>query len=98
MNMSDAGAISVSTPAAPAVEPLSSWVEKTPEVCGGDARIRATRITVWGLVERRGWGLSDAEILAHLPGLTQPDLDVAWQYYEANREEIDQAIRDNDKA
>ncbi|MBY0527748.1 MAG: DUF433 domain-containing protein [Gemmataceae bacterium] len=25
-----------------------SWVQKTPNVCGGDACIRNTRITVWG--------------------------------------------------
>src|SRR5207245_7703175 len=39
----------------------TSWVAKTPGVCGGDARIRKTRITVAGLVERRAHGLSDAE-------------------------------------
>jgi hypothetical protein len=28
-----------------------SWVQKTPGVCGGDACMRNTRITVWGLAQ-----------------------------------------------
>jgi hypothetical protein len=44
----------------------ASWVSKTPGVCGGDACIHATRATVWGLVEWRRLGLSDAEILRHV--------------------------------
>jgi len=36
-----------------------SWVQKTPNVCGGDACIRNTRITVHGLVHYRQLGLSD---------------------------------------
>jgi uncharacterized protein (DUF433 family) len=53
---------------------------------------------VWGLVEWRRLGLSDAEILRHVPDLTQGDLEVAWEYYEQHREEIDQAIRENEEA
>jgi uncharacterized protein (DUF433 family) len=83
--------------ASPRPSPVS-WVEKTPGVCGGDARIRQTRITVWGLVERRHFGLSDAEILERLPGLIPADLNVAWEYYEQHREEIDQAIHENAEA
>jgi hypothetical protein len=29
----------------------ASWIEKTPGVCGGDACVRKTGITVWGLVD-----------------------------------------------
>jgi uncharacterized protein (DUF433 family) len=75
-----------------------SWVEKSPDVCGGDACIRKTRITVWGLVEWRNLGLSDAEIMQHLPDLTQADLDVAWEYYNQRREEIDEAMREDTEA
>jgi type III restriction enzyme len=78
-------------------EPVS-WITKTPGVCGGDACIRHTRITVWGLVAWRRLGLSDAEIRRHVPAVTQEDLAVAWDYYEHNREEIDQAIRENEEA
>ena len=56
-------------------------MEKAPGVCGGRARVRATRITVWQLVEMQQHGLSDAKILAGYPdSLTQEDLDAAWQY------------------
>ena len=78
--------------------PPASWVEKSPGVCGGDARIRMTRVTVWGLVEWRILGLSDAEILVHHPDLTQADLEAAWDYYSQHQEEIDQAIRENAEA
>jgi uncharacterized protein (DUF433 family) len=71
----------------------ASWIQKTPDVCGGDARIRDTRITVHGLVEWRQLGLSDEQILASIPGLTPADLAAAWSYYDRNREEIDGVIR-----
>lgn len=73
----------------------TSWIEKTPGVCGGDARIGKTRITVAGLVERRTHGLSEAELLQRLPSLTEADLCAAWEYYEQHRDEVDQAIREN---
>jgi uncharacterized protein (DUF433 family) len=73
-------------------------VEKTPGVCGGDACIRRTRHTVWGLVEWRRLGLSDAEILERHPDLTAADLEVAGEYSRQHPEEIDQAIRENDEA
>jgi uncharacterized protein (DUF433 family) len=88
----------VSHPSSHDAAPPASWVEKSPDVCGGDARIRKTRITVWGLVEWRGLGLSDAEISQHLPDLTQADLETAWQYHGQNQEEIDQAVRENAEA
>jgi uncharacterized protein (DUF433 family) len=75
-----------------------SWISKTPGVCGGDACIRATRITVWGLVERRNLGASDAELLADITGLTREDLDTAWRYYGEHHEEIEQAICENGEA
>jgi uncharacterized protein (DUF433 family) len=75
-----------------------TWVQRAEGVCGGAARIRNTRYTIWGLVEWRQLGLSDTEILRRHPDLTQPDLNAAWRYYERNREEIDQAIRDNQEA
>jgi uncharacterized protein (DUF433 family) len=76
----------------------ASWIEKPPGVCGGDACIRRTRITVWGLVERRNLGLSDAEILEDISGLTQADLTVAWDYYAQNRDEVIRAIQENAEA
>jgi uncharacterized protein (DUF433 family) len=49
------------------------------------------------LVQARQRGVSDAQLLCdYEPRLTQSDWDAAWNYYENNREEIDQAIRDNE--
>jgi len=79
--------------------PSKSWVQKTPEVCGGDACICTTRIPIWSLVEARRLGVSDQELLNHYdPPLTQTDLDTAWAYFENHRDEIEQAIRENEDA
>jgi uncharacterized protein (DUF433 family) len=77
---------------------VGSWVQADEGVCGGAARIRNTRFTIWGLVEWRQLGLADAEILARHPGLTQGDLNTAWAYYEINKEEVDRLVRENREA
>jgi len=84
--------------APPSAKSADSWVRKTPGVCGGDACIRDTRITVWGLVEWRRLGLPDAEILRRIQGLTPADLEAAWDYFDQHRDEIEQAIRENEEA
>jgi uncharacterized protein (DUF433 family) len=68
-------------------------IRRTPDVLGGDARIRDTRIPVWTLVELKRQGRSEDQLLHDFPGLTQADLDAAWQYYRAHTEEIEDAIR-----
>ena len=73
-------------------------ITKTPGVCGSSACIGHTRITVWGLVEWRRLGLTDEQILKSIQGLTPADLAAAWEYYEQNPDEIDQAIRQNAEA
>ena len=73
-----------------------SWIQKTPGVCGGDACIRDTRHTVYGLVEWKQMGLPDARILEHHPDLSLIDLEAAWDYYAQNPAEIDEAIRANE--
>ena len=75
----------------------ASWISKKPDRCGGDACIRETRIPVWVLVGYRRLGASDAEILQAYPSLTPADLEAAWGYAAANREEIDRAIRENEE-
>jgi uncharacterized protein (DUF433 family) len=77
---------------------VTNRITKTPGVCGGDACIRGTRITVWGLVARQRLGLSDATILERVQGLTKADLEAAWQYAVTHPDEIDQAIRQNAEA
>jgi uncharacterized protein (DUF433 family) len=74
----------------------ASWVSKQPGRCGGDACVRDSRITVWGLVAYRRLGMPDAEILRAVQGLTPADLEAAWEYAAANPEEIDRAIRENE--
>src|ERR1700691_4004387 len=73
------------------------WIMRTKDVCGGDACIRNTRITVNGLVEWRQLGLSDERILEFIDGLTPDDLAAAWEYYRLNPAEIDEEIRLNNE-
>ncbi len=76
----------------------ASWIQKTPEVIGGDACIRNTRIAVWMLVNARRLGMADEKIRNRYdPPLTQADLDAAWHYYDEHREEIDNACAENDE-
>lgn len=70
-------------------------ITKTPNVCGGDACIRGTRITVWGLVNQHRLGATDAEILGAVQGMTPQDLEAAWEYAAANVEEIERALWEN---
>ena len=64
-------------------------------VLGGAACIRDTRITVWGLVEWRRLGRSDADLLQSIAGLRPGGLDTAWEYAARHLAEIDEAIRRN---
>jgi uncharacterized protein (DUF433 family) len=80
------------------VKTTPSWVQKRPGVCGGDACIRDTRITVNGLVEWHKLGLSDERILEIIAGLTPDDLATAWEYYRQHPTEIDEEIRLNREA
>ena len=64
---------------------------------GGDACVHGTRIPVWVLDNCRRLGMPDAEILSTYPSLTPPDLEAAWDYVAANRQEIEQAIRENEE-
>jgi uncharacterized protein (DUF433 family) len=70
-------------------------IEKTPEVCGGSACIADTRITVWGLVEARRLGYSEADLLTSYPSLTATDLAHAWAYAAAAPSEIEAEIQAN---
>jgi uncharacterized protein (DUF433 family) len=64
---------------------------------GGDACVHGTRIPVWVLDNCRRLGMTCAQILSAYPSLTPPDLEAAWDYVAANREEIEQAIRENEE-
>lgn len=76
-----------------------SVIQKRPGVCGGNARIRNTRIPVWTLILFRRMEMPTERLLEYYPGFTLSDLDAAWSYYEDNKAEIHGAIaaQDEDK-
>ncbi|BAZ25506.1 hypothetical protein NIES4073_64110 [Kalymmatonema gypsitolerans NIES-4073] len=78
----------------------STWegIEKTPRVCGGEARIAKTRIPIWVLVEARRLGYTDSDLLLSYPTITATDLANAWGYAEAHPDEIELAIERNEVA
>lgn len=67
-------------------------------ICGGDACVRNTRITVHGLAHYRQLGFSDQRLLGVIQGPTQDDLAAAREYCAAHPTEIDDAIRLNEEA
>lgn len=73
-------------------------IRKTPQVMGGEACVRHTRIGVWMLIHARTLGISDAQLLSDYPDLTSDDLDAAWDYYREHPAEIERAIWFNDTA
>lgn len=83
-----------------AQEISDAWpgIEKTPGVCGGAACIVRTRIPVWVLENARRLGSSEAEILDNYPTLRAADVVHAWAYVDTHRQEIDDAIRQNEAA
>lgn len=72
-------------------------VVKTPNVCGGAARIIRTRIPVWTLERMRQLGVSESDILRSFPSLRAVDLVQAWGYADAHAEEIAREIRENEE-
>jgi len=75
-----------------------SGIKKTPGVCGGEACIRNMRIPVWVLIQARQLGIREVELLQDYPNLTADDLANAWAYADSHKEEISQAILENDAA
>jgi len=76
----------------------TSWITRRPHPDGVEACIRDTNINVWGLVEWRRLGRSDAEILASIQGLSPEDLGAAWEYYANQPNEIEEFIDRNAEA
>ncbi len=73
-------------------------ISKVAGVCGGEACIEGTRISVWVLVSYRDLGIKDSDQLYNYPTLTAFDLVNAWTYAAAYPAEIALAIRENDAA
>jgi uncharacterized protein (DUF433 family) len=64
-----------------------------PEIGNGEARIANTQIAIWELVNAQDLGYNDRDILLMYPQLTQRDLDTAWEYADAQPEEIMLALQ-----
>ena len=73
-------------------------IDKTPNVMGGEACIRQTRIPVWLLVSLRDQGGTDAFLLDNYPSLSAIDRANAWFYASTYSEEIEQAIKLQEEA
>jgi uncharacterized protein (DUF433 family) len=73
-------------------------IESAPGVCGGEARIVRTRIPVWVLEQGRRLGTSEADLLRSYPTLRAEDIAAAWAYARSHREEIENAISENEAA
>jgi uncharacterized protein (DUF433 family) len=73
-------------------------IDSDPASCGGAATIVRTRIPVWLLEQGRRLGMSDGELLGAYPSLRADDLANAWAYVRGHRDEITQAILDNEAA
>ena len=72
-------------------------VAKLVEVGAGEARIGNTQIAVWELVNAKQLGCSDADLLQIYPQLTLLDLITAWEYAEANADEISRTLQEIDE-
>ena len=74
-----------------------SGIEQTPGICGGNARVKNTRIPVWVLVRYLQLGVSEVELLSMYPALVADDLRNARIYYSFHPEEIDHQIEENEE-
>lgn len=77
---------------------IFSGIDKTADVCGGEARIARTRIPIWLLVQQQQLGITEDELLSDYPTLRAEDLHNAWNYYRAHKNEINILIKENEKA
>ncbi len=72
-------------------------ISKTIGVCDGDACISGTRIPVWLIVNAYRLGISETQLLYDYPTLSAIDLGNVWMYFNANSDEIETAIKENEK-
>ncbi|MGH8476532.1 MAG: DUF433 domain-containing protein [Methylococcales bacterium] len=73
-------------------------IESTSGVCGGEPCIVRTRIPVWVLVQAKGLGTPEADLLRSFPVLRAEDLANAWAYARAHYKEIERDMIANESA
>ncbi len=78
------------------VRDFSAHITSLPGICGGAARVKGTRIPVWGLEKSRREGCTEGDVLMMYPTLTLPALLAAWHYAAANQREMDGQIAVNE--
>jgi len=72
----------------------SERIVKTPEVCGGRARIAGHRVRVQDIVGfYEHQGLAPDEIVSHIPTISLADVHTALAYYFDHLQEIQQEMR-----
>jgi uncharacterized protein (DUF433 family) len=71
------------------------YIEKNPEICGGEPLIRGTRITVRLIVGFMKMGQSVDEVIAMYPHLSHAQVHDALSCYYDHREEIEAWLRVN---
>jgi type III restriction enzyme len=72
------------------------YIERVPGVVGGDPKIKGTRVPVWIIVSHWRMHGTLADITKAYPHVSDEAAREALAYYEANREEIDEAITENE--
>ena len=72
-------------------------IAQPPEISNGEARIANTQIAIWELVNAKQLGCSDADLLQIYPQLTALDLASAWEYADANADEISRTLQELDE-
>ncbi len=80
------------------IQPLSERIISTDGIRGGKPCIAGTRISVSDIVIWSEQGQSPDEIVNDFPHLTLSDVHAALAFYYANQLDIDQQIRDSEKA
>lgn len=76
----------------------SPGIASSPEILGGEPRIKGTRIPIWLLIQYQKLGASDVDLLQMYPTLKAEDLANAWVYYRTHVEDIERQITENETA
>jgi len=74
---------------------LADHIVRDEAICGGEPRIRGTRIAVRTIIESIRLSQAKDPVLQALPDLTPDDVEMALVYYAEHPEEIDRYIREH---
>ncbi len=83
---------------ATALQLVYSHVTKTPDVCGGQPCIDGTRVRVKNIVALHQEGFTPEQMLTQYPSLSLAQVHAALAYYYDNRDEIEAALDEDERA